>query len=80
MLPAMREVQSIFPYSVWVQENTDQKNSECGHFLVGSVTILYVRGSQFKTILWSLEIVIHNKSRTRQRQSWNLDRSWSTST
>ena len=27
------EVLRISPYSVWMQENTDQNNSECGHFL-----------------------------------------------
>ena len=27
------EMQSIYPYSVWMWENTDQNNSEYGHFL-----------------------------------------------
>ena len=26
------EMLSIFPYSVWIRENTDQKNSQYGHF------------------------------------------------
>ena len=26
------EIQSISPHSVWMRENTDQKNSEYGHF------------------------------------------------
>ena len=27
------EIPSIFPCSVWMRENADQNNSECGHFL-----------------------------------------------
>ena len=27
------EIRSISPYSVWMRENTDQKNSKYGHFL-----------------------------------------------
>ena len=27
------KIRNISPYSVWIQENTDQKNSEYGHFL-----------------------------------------------
>ena len=26
------EIRSIFPYSVQMQKNTDEKNSDCGHF------------------------------------------------
>ena len=29
------EMLRIFPYSVWMRENTDQKNSEYGHFSRG---------------------------------------------
>ena len=27
------EILRIFPYSVWIRENTDQKNFDYGHFL-----------------------------------------------
>ena len=39
----------IFLYSVWIQENTDQKNSVFGHF---SNTIIYKDNCGFDHIYW----------------------------
>ena len=30
---AYGEILNISPYSVWMRENTEQNNLECGHFL-----------------------------------------------
>ena len=32
------EIRDISPYSVRMQENTDQNNSKCGHFLRSDLT------------------------------------------
>ena len=46
-----REVHRIFPYSVWMQENADQNNSEYGHFFRSEFVI-----NTLVTIIKSLSI------------------------
>ena len=62
ILTKYREIRSISPYSVWMRRNTDQKNSEYGHFT----------NSDLYRYLQDLVLMIFYWFWMLRTQSWNL--------
>ena len=58
----IRTVSRISQYSVWMQENTDQKNSEYGHFSCsGTFLVINYSTPVFQTsVSWLLEQLFYN--------------------